>query len=90
VVRPCREGFKIGPLFADDKIIAQKLFLALIEDVPGGIPYFLDVPDLSKDAVSMAIYYEMNPVFETARMYKGTEPELPMNRIYGITSFELG
>lgn len=30
------------------------------------------------------------PVFETARMYRGAMPRLPLERIFGITSFELG
>jgi hypothetical protein len=29
-------------------------------------------------------------VFETARMYTGGDPGLPLERIYGITTFELG
>jgi hypothetical protein len=29
-------------------------------------------------------------VFETARMYTGEPPPLPMQRLYGITTFELG
>ena len=32
----------------------------------------------------------MTPVFETARMYTGTAPTLPLERIFGVTSFELG
>jgi len=90
VIRPCREGFKIGPLFADSPKIAEKLFNALIADVPKDVQYFLDIPDVNSEAITLAKYYDMNPVFETARMYKGSMPELPMNRIFGITSFELG
>jgi hypothetical protein len=29
-------------------------------------------------------------VFETARMYRGPEPTLPLDRIYGITTYALG
>jgi hypothetical protein len=32
----------------------------------------------------------MKMVFETARMYTGEAPALPMERLYGVTSFELG
>jgi hypothetical protein len=32
----------------------------------------------------------MSKVFETGRIYHGTPPELPLDNIYGITSFELG
>jgi hypothetical protein len=34
--------------------------------------------------------YGLKPVFETARMYRGPVPVLPLDRIYGITTFELG
>jgi hypothetical protein len=30
------------------------------------------------------------PVFETARMYRGGELTLPLGRVFGVTSFELG
>jgi hypothetical protein len=29
-------------------------------------------------------------VFETARMYKGSAPVLPLDNIFGVTTFELG
>jgi hypothetical protein len=32
----------------------------------------------------------MTAVFETARMYTGQAPALPLDRIFGVTSFELG
>jgi hypothetical protein len=32
----------------------------------------------------------MTPVFETARIYSRSAPDLPLSEIYGITSFELG
>ena len=32
----------------------------------------------------------MAPVFETARMYAGPPPAIPLDRVYGVTSFELG
>ncbi len=35
VIRKCRKGYKIGPLFADDKPTAEKIFKALKASVPG-------------------------------------------------------
>jgi hypothetical protein len=34
--------------------------------------------------------HRIAPVFETARMYRGSAPTLPIARTFGITSFELG
>jgi hypothetical protein len=32
----------------------------------------------------------MTKGLETARMYAGVAPEVPMDRFYGVTRFELG
>lgn len=32
----------------------------------------------------------MKVVFETARMYTGPEPVMPLDRLFGVTTFELG
>lgn len=89
VIRPCREGSKIGPLFADTPDGARTLFAALLGRAPSG-PVFLDLPEPNADAIAMARDAGMAPSFETARMYAGTAPDLPLARIYGISSFELG
>ncbi len=92
VVRPCRQGWKIGPLFADDAGIADRLFRALADAaiVGTGATLFLDVPEPHAPAVDLARRYGLAPVFETARMYAGPPPSLPLARQFGITSFELG
>jgi len=90
VIRPCLSGYKIGPLFADRAEQAQTVLQALVARVPAGSPVFLDVPETNAAAVQLACSLGMAPMFETARMYKGT-PALPdMGRTFGITSFELG
>ena len=53
-------------------------------------PVFLDLPEPNADAIAMASEAGMTPAFETARMYAGAAPDLPLAQIYGITSFELG
>jgi hypothetical protein len=88
VVRPCREGFKIGPLFADHEDGADTLFAALCTRAAGAI--YLDVPEANKAAVALAGRNGMKPVFETARMYTGPAPAVDLSRIFGVTSFELG
>ena len=89
VIRKCRSGYKIGPLFADNTQIAETLFTALTSNVPGE-PVFLDTPEVNPAAVELAERHHMSVVFETARMYSKGEPALPMNCIFGVTSFELG
>jgi ribosomal protein S18 acetylase RimI-like enzyme len=90
VLRPCRTGFKIGPLFADKAAIAEQLFQALAADVPADTSLFLDVPATNPAALALARNHGMTPVFETGRMYTREIPDLPIDMIFGITSFELG
>lgn len=90
VLRPCNVGYKIGPLFADTPQLAERLFHALRAHVPAGAPFFLDAPLVNQEAVDLARRHQMDIVFETARMYKGANPALPLERIFGVTTFELG
>lgn len=90
VIRPCRQGHKIGPLFAPTPEAARRLFAALTSHAPAGSPVYLDTPQDNTGAVQLAAAAGMQPVFETARMYAGDAPALPLAQIYGITSFELG
>lgn len=90
VVRPCRSGYKIGPLFADSTDGAAALFAALRGAAPAGAPLFLDVPECNSAAVALAERHGMRFMFETARMYTGPAPQIASERVFGITTFELG
>lgn len=90
VLRACREGDKIGPLFADTPALAEALFNALCGTLPAGTSIFLDVPECNAAAVALAQHHGMTQVFETARMYSGNAPDISLDRTYGITSYELG
>jgi GNAT superfamily N-acetyltransferase len=89
-IRACREGHKIGPLFAADEKVALALFLALYATLPMAGMVALDTPAENRAAVALAERFRLRPVFETVRMYKGPAPALPVDRIFGVTSFELG
>lgn len=90
VIRNCRSGWKMGPLFADRAELAEELFCALKSSIPDGSPFFLDIPEVNPQAVELVQRHNMKVVFETARMYRGMSPELPLGNIYGVTTFELG
>lgn len=88
VIRPCRTGSKIGPLVADDRTAAEAIVQALLASVDGEV--FLDVPAVNREAIALAEALGLKPVFETARMYTGAIPPLRIDRVFGVTSFELG
>ncbi len=89
VIRPCRTGCKIGPLVADDRAAAETVLAALLGAVGAG-EVFLDVPSVNHAAVALAEDLKLAPVFETARMYTGAIRPLRLDRVFGVTTFELG
>jgi ribosomal protein S18 acetylase RimI-like enzyme len=90
VLRICRSGCKVGPLFADSPEFAEHLFSALKAHAPEGAPIFLDTPAVNSAAIDLVKRHNMVVAFETARMYTGKSPDLPINRLFGVTTFELG
>jgi len=89
VVRRCRDGWKVGPLFARDRDVAEALLDGLMAPAAGD-PVFLDVPENNPAALALAADRGMTEVFGCARMYRGTPPPLPWDRVFGVTTFELG
>jgi hypothetical protein len=88
VRRRCREGWKVGPLFAPDLESASRLLDGLVADLAG--PYWIDIPRLHPQATRLATDRQMQPVFRTARMVRGSAPPHDAALVYGVTSLELG
>ena len=89
VLRPCREGFKIGPLFAGNETTAATLLDALLPH-GAGAPVFLDIPVDNVAATALAVDHHGVAVFETVRMYRGRPPGYDRRKVFGVTTFELG
>ncbi|MCH2175736.1 MAG: GNAT family N-acetyltransferase [Lentisphaeria bacterium] len=90
VIRKCRVGYKLAPLYAENNEIAKCLLESLISQVDVNQPYFLDITEQNQGALSLVEELEMKLSFETARMYTKETPVLPIHKIYGIASFEIG
>lgn len=90
VIRACHTGYKIGPLYAENKDLARQLFHALVSHIPVGSDLFIDTPEPNTHAIELAQQHNMQPSFETARMYTGPFPETSLHKTFGITTFELG
>jgi GNAT superfamily N-acetyltransferase len=89
VMRPCRTGYKIGPLFAANASVAEQLLIALGSQVPNE-SIFVDVPEINREALALVARHNMKEVFGCARMVFGPIPKLPDAEIFGVTTFELG
>ena len=89
MVRKANKGYKVCPLFADNDLIAEELYKACLNSVVDE-PLYLDIPVINKDAVNIIKKYNATYVFECARMYYGKPPEVDINKVFGITTFELG
>lgn len=90
VIRACRRGHKIGPLYGNTPVIAAALFDALMQAVPAGDTVMIDTPAVNPAAAEMVTQRGLKRGFETARMYTAGEPHVALDRLFGVTTFELG
>ena len=90
VIRRCLRGWKVGPLFADDDTAAEAILDALLARILPGEPWILDIPEPNAAAAALVARRGMTQVFATARMYTGPAPSIDLDRVFGVTSFELG
>jgi hypothetical protein len=88
-IRRSVDGYKIGPLFAETRQVAEPLFHALAARA-GTSPVVIDVPATNEGAVEMVRGAGFASSFETARMYRGPAPAQAIERTFGITTLELG
>ena len=89
VARRCREGFKVGPLFADRTDLALAM-VADLSDAIAGEELHIDVPAGQVQFTAMLQAAGMVPGFTTTRMYKGGRPGNAPSTVFGITTLELG
>ena len=89
VIRKCMQGHKIGPLFADNAANAELLYDSLTSTVLGET-VFLDVPQPNNAGVMLAQKKGLQPIFSIVRMYTKSAPNIPLVKVFGITTFELG
>lgn len=89
VIRKCFHGHKIGPLFADNEKVAKEIFEGLCSSIDNET-VILDVPEINSHAIKIAESYNLKPCFETARMYNCPPPPQLLDKVFGITTFEVG
>lgn len=90
VIRPAREGHRIGPLFADAPEDAEALFDSLTAHLGPDEVVSVDIPESHKAAGVLASARGLAPQSVTVRMYTGPVPGFRAERGFGITTLELG
>ncbi|MEV5508479.1 GNAT family N-acetyltransferase [Streptomyces orinoci] len=90
VIRPAGQGYRIGPLFADSADDAGAVFDALTATLEPGHEVSLDIPEPHAAACAMAQAWGLTAVSHTVRMYHGAAPTTPVERVFGVTTLELG
>ncbi|MBW3041804.1 GNAT family N-acetyltransferase [Prochlorococcus marinus] len=91
-IRPCLlktgDGWRIGPLMADSPKLLKILLKKLIDSHPGLI--IIDTPGLNNSATELFKDLGFKSESETFRMYRGYQPPVSMNDVYGLACLELG
>lgn len=89
MIRKATTGYKVCPLFADNRIIAEALYEACL-NAAGDELVYIDIPMTNENAIEMVHKYDATYIFECARMYYGNPPKMAIHKVFGITTFELG
>ncbi|MDX2155974.1 MAG: GNAT family N-acetyltransferase [Hyphomicrobiaceae bacterium] len=89
VARPCRIGFKIGPLLAESPDIAERIALSLMSRFAGQ-QVQIDLPEANPAAVTLAGRLGLAMSFACMRLYYGPPPALPIERTFAVTTLEFG
>ena len=94
MVRPCEEGFRVGPVYADDFESATKLCRLLLAKIPGE-SIILDIPTTNTFGQMFAEYFNLTRISaaDTVAMFKGEEPQKMIkntSKCFAVASLELG
>lgn len=87
--RRCSSGTKVGPLYATSQADTQVL-LASNPFAEPNEPVFIDVQEQSSPLGALLQNRGFEPVFETARMFRGVRPEANPPMFHAIATMELG
>ncbi|MFV0130217.1 GNAT family N-acetyltransferase [Streptomyces sp. HMX112] len=90
VIRPAREGHRVGPLLAGTRRDAEALFDSLTAHLGPDEEVFLDVPVPRGRADLLAAARGLTERSHTVRMYRGPVPTAPAELAFATTTLELG
>jgi hypothetical protein len=89
VLRKAESGFQVGPFVADDAVVAEALLCAL-RPAAGDQVVAVDVAMVNAEAAALAQRAGLSAKFETWRMYRGPVPVISNERLWGVSTLEIG
>jgi GNAT superfamily N-acetyltransferase len=89
VCRPCRIGWRVGPLLSPSAHVAEALMCSVLEGM-GPQEISVDMPEPAVAAHALALGHGMIPTSMTHRMYKGQPRHYDPRALFAIASPELG
>ncbi|MCM2390699.1 GNAT family N-acetyltransferase [Streptomyces albipurpureus] len=90
VIRPGRDSHRIGPLFADTAPDAAAVLDGLTAHLGPTDEVAVDMPQTQEAAAALATDRGLTAQFPTVRMYTGPAPQIRADRVFGVTTLELG
>lgn len=88
LIRASRQGYRIGPLYADNPEIGVSL-LQYLACKAGHNPIYMDIPEGNSVASEVAQQFGMKSVFSRMRYYTGQGWELPIPNIFAMTGLDI-
>lgn len=94
LIRPCIQGYRIGPLYANHIENAQKLFKTLLDKV-NNCTVFIDAPSHNPNVEHFTSFFNLDRVSEadTVAMFRGEVPisvSANNHKNYAVCSLEVG
>lgn len=86
-IRQCNDGYQVGPLLAENREIAHKLFVNLIQKPDSQAHIFLDVPENNPSALVLMEFLRMQKSSISVRMSLNNANIIESSMIYGVATF---
>jgi GNAT superfamily N-acetyltransferase len=88
-MRRCRQGWRLGPVFARHHTFAEEILRHLALKTIGENVY-IDITETNVQSIRLAFAMGMIPWGARLRLYRGEPPKQPLEKIYGFTTLDIG
>ncbi len=90
-IRKATQGYRIGPLYAQDEKSAELIFKSLCKELPPDTEVYMDIPETNQHRHNLIDTLQLQLLeFDCMRMYRGKTLSRPINNVFGVCSIEMG